>query len=299
MATLLDVPPELRALIFERISYQTLVDIGQACPSWLPEVTGVIVELLIDDFPLSLYSSFLKYFPRLRIMEHIIVIEDTDDDLRPLARCNYLISSVAQGNKVLTQARSQDNQMTLIARDVPQINWNRGALTVDLSGNIITNLNLYLGDVTITSLTLYDYGQPAAVIAGFVLAILSQKIRNSEYRFMGAEKPVGASAFRVGIHLNNIFIQRTFVSRFPGIKQLIFPLVSNSIDIMIDLCPDLVKVGYQVRPHNLYNSPDECEVLRGCLDRHPNVSFVVYVTRSFQDHLLTFIQSHPRLELAI
>ena len=294
MRTLLDVPPELRSLIFERISYQTLKNIGRACPSWLPELLGCVNQICGDNLSVLIPSSIIRDCSRLQIVQYRIFLDISEEDLRPLTQAHYLISSIPQGNKVLAQARTQYNQVTISTKDMSQIRWNSGTLTVELCGNVIPNLNLYLGEVKIKELILYDYHQRPEVIVGFVLAILSQGISHSQYVNRESEELAEMSAYHLATQLETMFFNLAARSEFPAIKQLIFPTRSVSLQSTLRVCPNVTKLGLicSGRLENIRS-------LQDIMDRYPHITFVLFIMEELNQDLKTFIKGHPRLELAV
>ena len=253
MTTLLDLPPELRALIFERLSWSCILKISTAVPSVIPDLTTNLCFLEDEEPAHRITLDHLRSFPRLRIVEPEILI-DAFPEAFPYHRIKVRARSHELANDLLKRYQCQDRSLKVSLDGTGFINWDQETLTwscQDISHDIGPNSSsnpcifvLVTGEIEPQRYIIID----TPLIRSVIGQVFCLNFRNScpriGYHFDTPSYFVyGEVAGRIIVGLE-AFLGQNPDTEYPHLTEIDFPLSLNSVYTLMRICPNLVKIGF-------------------------------------------------------
>lgn len=310
MISLQDVAPELRALIFERLSYQTLITLLKSVPLWRPEIIDCLIELTADNSEQSLGYPILNDLPRLRYVDPIIIPPYGKRVKRVFSRATFNYDHYYLPIDFVNELITPNNHIKVITTRDTSIEWKRGHI-INQIGTFEVDLTYFEGCIDHLTIIKSVTSRNLALVLSYSLR---QEIPIVEYQVPSEDEVVESSYRTLGdYHMSMAASCSEFLLPSHGwveqrnlslIQILVLPLFPEIIEFLIPLCPNLIKIGFQLTNLDRYLN----EELRVLLNRYPRLTFVVFPSKPNPDDdywrdngehsAAPWILTHPRVIVA-
>ena len=289
MATILDLPTELRALIFGRLFLNDLRDLALAVPSLLPELLDYLTWLDIDDFKQTIPTALLKDCPRLTTIIPTVMADDTfprtrafdtifiedDDERRAIDLFEALIRPQ---NYIRVKLIKWEDDEDMGRIDIStSLRWDRGTIEWDLEQyNVIfrPSFSGYQTDrLIIGGGAIYPRGVSHAFATGLILGV-----RHLEF------EPVTSSSYIPDFFDKIIKVGNLTTINIKQTETLLAPFNRQSVVTVNEACPSVREIGFQ--PDVAGDVPQQ---VMDVLNATHDAILVVYADDRFP------IPDHPRV----
>ena len=273
----MNLPPELRAIIFEVLSWDTIVAIVRALPGLISELVGEVTTIEFDYINQVIPYTSVRSFSHARIIKPTVFVDQIID--HPVYReVHFHTSTLEPGNEIIKCFGRPDQRIRVSCDGYGFIEWNRGTLI--MGPEVCDGRSLELGkDLTFDNLIVTDSTLNRNIIGRLFVMFLKCGLRTIEYVF---DRPVEYSKIADDIDSNFLTTGR---EPHPTIEELIFPLLPDTIFDLIHLCPNLKRIGF-------YLDGTENNLLR-FLTQYPTLTVVIFSSQPVNSRLL----EHPRVEI--
>lgn len=263
MTTLSELPPELRVLIFETLSWSTIITLFRLNVSLGLEVANAISIIRADDERQIIPTKALYHFPRVVAVEPII--QYYYHNLKFLERfkdLTILVSSPSDASLVLTKLPRSDNRIKVIDADGGYLEWNRGKVIRKLPSRESSHYLVSIIKLPITELTSIDPVGSKFYFWQIIRDIMGSTLTKATYR-LEVENPYPIIKKCNDKLMGNLTYG--FATPNQTVISLLFPLTSDVIPLIIELFPQLQEIGYSDQSSNR---------LIDLIEAYPRITFV-------------------------
>ena len=288
MTSVCDLPPELRALIFERLSLSTFINLSYAVPAMIPELISTLKIMDKDDGQsIKIISySHISGFLRLAEVEPEIYLTSLPETFS-LVRSRLRTGDLDLANDFLKQHQRQDQTLRMAVDGHGFIEWDHGTLVWSLEAVSEDRALKQLREGALTppidprKLVL----TPSNVIISHHIILDSQVIRSGmgwlfgslfrgdvpriEYRFGATERSVDYAevAWNINGSFSPVRAELPLDYQNVHLKEVIYPLNIRTLIPLLQMCPNITKVGYV---------PATYGDLNDAMRSRPHITFVLY-----------------------